>query len=158
MKLHTKRMIAIFAYWLGILFTSLLLCVGVLWAGDAMADEIQPESRTYGIHTVSVHSRSGFNNVNPGMYVRWPSGAVVGGYLNSERRASLYAGWHLESEAHPFGLTAMIVTGYRDGIQVGIVPSVRMRLDERTSLRLVLVPKIKNSGAAAAHIVLEVTL
>ena len=154
MKLHMKRMIAIFAYWLGMLFTSLLLCVGVLLAGDAMADE----TRTYGVHTVSVHSRSGFNNVNTGMYVRWPSGAMVGGYLNSERRGSLYAGWHLESDAHPIGLTAMIVTGYRAGIKVGVVPSIRMRLDESTSLRLLLVPKTQKSGAAAAHLTLEVTL
>lgn len=143
-------MIAIFAYWVGMLCLSLVLSLCVLFAGAAMAQET-----TYGAHVGSAHSERGFNNFNPGAYVVTASGLIVGGYYNSERRGTLYAGKHWQGET--FGVTAALITGYRRGPFVGVVPSARIGLRPGMAARVAFVPKIEKGGAAALHFSLEVT-
>jgi hypothetical protein len=83
---------------------------------------------TVGLHIASYHDAPGFNNTNPGLYVKLDNGVVIGGYHNSLRRQSLYAGKHYslyESGAMELGLTVGLVGGYHGNkysIADGIVP------------------------------------
>lgn len=66
-----------------------------------------------GIHMLSWHSDPGFNNVNPGVYVRTECGIQVGAFYNSERSLSIYATYTFESKEHPFFAFIGGSTGYK---------------------------------------------
>ena len=70
-------------------------------------------AQVIGVNLVSRHfpARSYQNNFNPGAYVKWDNGIVLGGYRNTLWRPSFYAGYVLESG--PFALTIGAVTGYQ---------------------------------------------
>ncbi|MBV8035997.1 MAG: hypothetical protein JOY88_13170 [Pelomonas sp.] len=62
---------------------------------------------------VSLHSRSGYENVNPGLYLHWRSGWVAGAYRNSYRSTSAYGGWLWEiDDRKRFSLLLGLVNGY----------------------------------------------
>jgi hypothetical protein len=82
-----------------------------------------------GVHLFSAHSRDGMNNVNPGVFVRTPSGFTAGAYENSvsgtryagagePRRISTYAAWSFETSDGRFALTVGGATGYGRRAQV----------------------------------------
>jgi hypothetical protein len=82
-----------------------------------------------GAHLVSVHSRTGMNNDNPGVFMRLPAGFTAGVYENSvsrtrfagagePRRISTYAGWTFETAGGRFALTLGGATGYGRQAQV----------------------------------------
>lgn len=62
-----------------------LLAVLLLLPLFASADGL-----TYGVHLGSYHSSPGYNNVNPGVYVRTGNGLQVGAYYNSYKHPSVY--------------------------------------------------------------------
>ena len=66
-----------------------------------------------GIHITSMHlpERENINNINPGIYYRDPSGFVLGTYLNSVRRQSVYLGY--TAEMGIWAVTIGAVTGYQ---------------------------------------------
>lgn len=83
----------------------------ILAAVIAVASPVQAD--TIGVHVGSYHfSGYKFNNFNPGVYWRGDSGFTLGGYRNSYKRNSLYAGWTFEDESKRFSLTLGAVTGY----------------------------------------------
>jgi hypothetical protein len=130
-----------------------------------------------GMHLVSVHSHASypvcnqgvieqrrFEAVNPGLYMRLPSGLTAGLYRNSFGVASAYAGWTFETADGRWALTVGGITGYgRTPGQVAplIVPSVRLGLDELGapgwSARLSFAAKNPrdSSTAAALHLSVE---
>ena len=114
-----------------------------------------------GLHLATVHSASGFCNVNPGAYAVWTSGFTVGAYRNSEcEKVSAYAGWTWQTEGRlRAGLTAGLVTGYRRSpVMPLLVPSVAFDLSPSTTVRLTYVPKVEKGGAHALHVALEFPL
>lgn len=128
-------------------------------ASPALALELEKPS-TFGAHLVSVHGGGrgeparGWNNVNPGMYLRWHNGLTVGAFHNSEWRTSAYAGWTFSDSADRFSVTAGLVTGYqRAAVMPLLVPSVRIGLNNNTSARLSLLAPPK--GAPAIHLSVE---
>jgi len=66
-----------------------------------------------GLHLLSWHSYSEFNNINPGVYVRTECGIQVGAFYNSERNLSVYTTYTLESKHHPFFAFVGGSTGYQ---------------------------------------------
>lgn len=72
-------------------------------------------SQTIGVHVVSMHmpARPDQNNQNLGLYVRSADGWTLGGYRNTLRRTSLYAGGTM-SLLGPLDLTAGVISGYQD--------------------------------------------
>ena len=71
------------------------------------------DSLTIGLHVASVHipSISGYNDFNPGLYLRESSyGATAGFYRNSFSRPSYYVGW--TGTLKPFSIMLGAVTGY----------------------------------------------
>lgn len=104
---------------------------------------------TVGLHVASHHwpDRDYQNNSNPGLYVRTPDGWTFGGYRNTLRRTSVYAGYTWESG--PFALGAGLITGYqrRDGVGAWrtpvapfIVPSVALPRMFGVTPRLSIIP------------------
>ena len=81
------------------------------------------QAATLGVHAGSAHFPGGSyqNNFNPGVYLRTDDGITVGGYYNTLRRLSLYAGYTFEYG--PLGLLGGVVTGYQpktiDGLSYG---------------------------------------
>jgi hypothetical protein len=73
-----------------------------------------------GVHVGSQHFGSnkyappdGYNNFNPGLYVRWHNGLTAGFYRNSLYKPSVYAGWTFtEPWLQMFSLTVGFVSGY----------------------------------------------
>ena len=114
-----------------------------------------------GLHLATVHSASGFCNVNPGAYAVWEGGFTVGTYRNSEcEKVSAYAGWTWQTEGRlRAGLTAGLVTGYRRSpVMPLLVPSIAFDLSPSTTVRLTYVPKVEKGGAHALHVALEFPL
>ena len=114
-----------------------------------------------GLHLATVHSASGFCNVNPGAYAVWEGGFTVGTYRNSEcEKFSAYAGWTWQTEGRlRAGITAGLVTGYRRSpFMPLLVPSVAFDLSPSTTVRLTYVPKVEKGGAHALHVALEFPL
>ena len=70
-------------------------------------------AQVIGVHLVSHHfpARAEQNNVNPGAYVKWANGVVLGGYRNTLSRPSFYLGYVFGHG--PFELTVGAITGYQ---------------------------------------------
>jgi hypothetical protein len=132
-------------------YRHLTFCLALL-AGSAAA-------QTVGIHTVSVHEHSGFNNINPGLYIRYDNGLTGGFYRNSYKRESAYLGYTIETRSfHNLSAAATIggVTGYPAArVMPLVVPSIAYHFDQ-SAIRLGIVPRPPKTGAAAAlHLMLE---
>lgn len=114
-----------------------------------------------GLHLATAHSAPGFENANPGVYLRAESGFTAGAYRNSYGRASAYLGWTFESGdflgQRRFALTVGAVTGYpARAVSALLVPSVRFGLVDDVSLRLAFIPKPPEIGAAyGLHLSIE---
>lgn len=124
-----------------------------------LATFVAPDARAdvAGLHVASIHSKSGFCGLNLGAYYRWEAGWQVGGYRNSECRASFYVGWHIETSGRlRAGIGLGGVTGYKgQGVQPVVMPSVAYSLTERESIRLIFLPKRDPKSAAVLHMTLE---
>jgi hypothetical protein len=118
-------------------------------------------AQTFGVHVGSVHDRDGFNNVNPGLYVRLDSGLTLGTVYNSERRQSYYAGWTWSAPLHErveASVTLGAITGYETGVLPMAVPSLAVAVGDNTKLRVSWLQKVYKRGANAVHFSIEVGL
>ena len=114
-----------------------------------------------GLHLATVHSVSGFCNINPGAYAVWEGGFTVGAYRNSEcEKVSAYAGWTWQTEGRlRAGVTAGLITGYRRApVMPLLVPSVSFYISPSTTVRLSFLPKVEKGGANALHYSVEFPL
>lgn len=109
-----------------------------------------------GLHLVSVHDKSGFNNVNPGVYVNH-KGLTAGLYHNSEHKPSAYLGYTFSGDlplSMKWGVTVGAITGYsRHKVEALVVPSIAIK-DPLFggAWRLSYAAKIKKDGAQALHL------
>ena len=110
---------------------------------------------TVGLHLVSVHMPAHeFNNFNPGIYYRNDDGWTAGGYYNSLRKASVYAGYTWQYRA--LGLTVGGATGYQYALQPLLVPSLRLFNHEGVSARLAYIPRVeKHIESNVLHLTVE---
>jgi hypothetical protein len=110
---------------------------------------------TVGLHLASVHTPARhFNNTNPGLYYRSDDGWTAGGYRNSLRHTSVYAGYTWQYGA--LGLTTGGVTGYQDAVQPMLVPSLRLFTHEGISARLAYIPRVEKRIASNVwHLMVE---
>lgn len=121
-----------------------------------------------GIHTVTWHDHATtsdgapYHSVTPGLYVRTDAGLTLGVLSNSIGRISTYAGWTWHTdEQRPISaaLTAGGITGYTDRpVRPLLIPSLRTRLTDTTSVRVLLLPKGSPKSAAAVSLAFEVVL
>lgn len=122
---------------------------------------------TVGVHAYTWHTRphaeggplGGYENVNPGLYLRLPSGLSGGVYRNSYRRTTAWLGWTWETDRQRpvgVGLTVGGATGYEAcGVCPLVVPSLRLG-SERAALRVSYLPKPPQyGGSAGVHFSLE---
>ncbi len=114
-------------------------------------------AQTIGLHLASWHSKPGFNNVNPGLYVRSADGWTLGGYRNSYDQPTVYAGWTLERDVLGVraGLTAGLATGYEKPWL--LVPSVSLPAGW-ARVRLAWIPRIRPGDAHVLHLAVETEL
>ena len=112
------------------------------------------EIAAVGVHVGSWHSEPGFNNANPGAYVRTADGWTAGVYRNSIQHTSVYAGW-TTGTALADGVRAEVTLGAITGYQIPLlpmaIPSVRFALGDHLGARLILIPRI--SPKFGAHVV-----
>jgi hypothetical protein len=92
------------------------MCVGAACAFVAFAivGSKKACAQTIGAHVATGHFKAGSHTGSPGLYVRFASGVVVGGYRNSlttpERRTSFYVAQTWEFDR--YALLAGVVSGY----------------------------------------------
>lgn len=115
---------------------------------------------TVGLHLVSAHSNQSqaWREFNPGVYLRWSNGATVGTYLNSVNRQSFYLGWTGDwpvARRASLGLTLGAISGYSRPVQPLVVPSLRVGVTERASVRTAIVINPRPGGANALHLSAE---
>lgn len=122
----------------------------------AGATETDTPKDTLGIHLFSQHiPKADYNNINPGLYYRLKEGPVAGIYRNSVRRTSVYAGYTWQYGR--FDLTTGAVTGYTNGAQLLLVPSVAMFTVHGATARLAFIPRIeKRIGSHVLHVAVEI--
>jgi hypothetical protein len=114
-----------------------------------------------GVHLVSAHAQGQWNDQNYGMYVRWTSGQVLGTYRNSEYRQSVYAGQVFTVVDGPVitaDVMVGVVSGYASGAIPAVIPTVGVRVADRTVLRTTFVPRVTRYGSAAVHLSVEFEL
>ncbi len=120
--------------------------------------------QTLGVHTFSVHSASGYNGVNPGLYALWGNGVAVGAFHNSYRRNSIYAGWLWSIDRDQrFGVLLGAATGYGETSEKMLLapivaPSVRFELKRGAYARLSLFPDPRQGAVQVLHLSFEWTL
>lgn len=126
------------------------------------------ESVTVGAHLGTYHIRPGYNNINPGVYVRWGY-FTAGTYHNSINKQSTYVGltYEWETPSWPLisavALTAGGVSGYpARSVIPFVMPSLRFDVYKDVSLRTALVPeplfvnrKLTGIRAAGVHFSIE---
>lgn len=117
-----------------------------------------------GLHTVSVHSASGYNGVNPGVYLHWRNGVTAGAFYNSYEHTSTYVGWlwHID-KANRFGVLFGAVTGYgstaeRMPLAPLVAPSARWAVNDNLSARISLFPDPRQGAVQVLHLSLEWSL
>lgn len=112
-------------------------------------------AQTVGLHLGSWHSEPGYNNANPGVYVRLENGLTAGAYRNSFRKTSVYAGWTWQADIAGFrpAITAGLISGYRHPFLV--VPSIAAPEIGSVRLRVAYVPRLDPKGAHVIHLMAE---
>jgi hypothetical protein len=126
----------------------LLALAALAWAPGALAD-------TIGLHIASHHAPAkNYNNSNPGIYYRSDEGWTVGGYRNSLRKTSVYAGYTWK-----FGVldvTTAGVTGYFNKVQPLLVPSISLFTYQGITPRIAYIPRVeKKIGSHVLHLMVE---
>lgn len=125
------------------------------FAACAVLSEARAET-TIGAHIGSWHSEPGYNNVNPGLYVVH-NGWTVGGYRNSIRKDSFYAGYTFQyamGRVIP-SLTAGAITGYRTSPAPLLAPSLAIQATADFRVRILYLPKVRFTGAHVLHLAIE---
>lgn len=114
-----------------------------------------------GLHLGSGHftNETGeqLNNMNPGGYVEFKGGLVVGGYHNSIRRNSYYAGYnHRFPSWGPVTPSVMggVITGYYKTPTLALVPSLSLAV-AGAELRLSYIPKVSLTKVHTLHLSIE---
>lgn len=80
-----------------------------------------------GLHVASLHSKAGYNDVNPGVYIESQCGIVAGAYYNSYRQPSVQIGWRGEPDRLPLFIEVGAVTGYpRHAVEAYAMGGVRL--------------------------------
>ncbi len=115
-----------------------------------------------GLHLGSQHFGNDtgqvMNNVNPGGYVEFKNGLIIGGYRNSINRDSYYAGYNYRFPAvGPVTPSVMggVVTGYYKSPTLAIVPSLSVELAPGFEARVSYVPKVAATKVHALHLSIE---
>jgi hypothetical protein len=103
-------------------------------------------SLVLGLHLATAHVDPGMKNLNPGVYAVC-DGIIAGTYRNSLGGTTAYAGYRWDITPH-VGLTAAVGAGYGKGLQVGIIPSVRVGHNWRLNF---IVPS-RITGGGGIHI------
>jgi len=101
------------------------------------------ESKTVvGLHLASIHSATGYNNFNPGVYIEFNNHFTLGHYYNSNYRESTYLGYTYSISSN-IELTGGLTTGYQLFKYTPLlVPSYKFNnfIDSDT-LRIAFVPR-----------------
>lgn len=124
-----------------------------------------------GFHLFSHHSPGrDYNNINPGAYIVQPAscgdGIVLGGYLNSYKRFTVYGGCYFSlyrTSVFSVDFFGGLATGYRHeetpvnigGVALLGMPSFRLNINSSTGLRFTYVPRIEKRGASLLHLSVE---
>jgi len=109
-----------------------------------------------GLHLASMHSRPGFENINPGIYAINRCGWMAGAYRNSFDQPSLYVARLIDPPRAVWFVSAGLITGYDRPLTPVIAVGAKARLTPNLTLRLTFVPEVGNlNNAAVAHLSLE---
>ena len=141
----------------------------------AMGSNALAEDVTVGVHMASYHTSSqywhdgqqyDYNNINPGLYIRFPSGATIGAFKNSYNQGSVYGGWTfnlLEYSGFTLDLTVGVVSGYQ-GYSSGsngvvkpmVLPSIATpELFDGVRGRLSVIPSTQSDVPTVLHLSVE---
>jgi hypothetical protein len=147
-----------------VLFQIILAAVFLMGLSEARAEEV-PQIQV-GIHLATWHSKPGFNNINPGVYLREvKSGATIGAYCNSESssarfpdaercKLATYAGktWSYQVNQHvTISATAGFIGGYERGIMPMVLPSALIGNHLRVVIIPAVDPKVRTWAVHAAY-------
>jgi hypothetical protein len=111
------------------------------------------------LHLGSWHDRSGYDNANLGLAVRWSGGLTVGGFHNSLGRPSYYGGLVVpifDRRSVRLELMSGVITGYSEAspLDVVAVPTLGWHLSQRNTLQIVFIPRFV-IPANAIHLMFE---
>ena len=123
----------------------------------AMAAPASVKAATVGLHLASKHDKPGFNDTNPGVYLRNRGGYTVGTVYNSVDRQAFYAGYTFSRNLGKTEVAVTVggITGYSLPVTPMIVPSVAVSITENLRVRFNYLAKIHIDGANALHLAIE---
>jgi hypothetical protein len=141
-----------------VLFSAATLLAAVLTILPTSASAAPP---AWIVHTVSAHTRSGYDGNNFGLAYRWANGAVTGAFHNSYGRTSAYAGWLWSpAEQQRWSIFLGAATGYGDTtesmpIAPIVAPSFSTPLTDASRLRLSWFADPRKGAAQVLHLSFE---
>jgi len=110
------------------------------------------ENTTIGFHLGSVHSATGYNDFNPGVYIKFQNNITFGNYYNSNYHQSTYAGY-----TYAYNNNIDITTGLITGYQIYrytplLIPSYKFpNLIDAVTLRVAFIPRF--FGVVQANVI-----
>lgn len=111
-----------------------------------------------GLHLGTMHSQDGYNDINPGAYIRTDCNIVAGAYYNSESNMSAYAGMVFEKplgRLAPFVVVGAVV-GYESyPVAPLLTPGLGIKVSDRVAVRLVYLPGGIEKSPHGLHAALE---
>jgi hypothetical protein len=119
---------------------------------------VDSSATTIGLHLGSVHDKPGFNDTNPGIYLKTDSGITVGTVYNSVRKQGFYAGYtfvKMLTNSIEASVTLGGITGYKMTVTPMVIPSVAYKFSSGYSVRSAFLAKINSDGANAVTFMLE---
>jgi hypothetical protein len=115
---------------------------------------------TLGTHVASGHAKGGYNNFNPGMYLRYQDWAA-GFYRNSRDVTSAYLAYTPEVQLTPRFSAAIALgaaLGYGPGLRPMALPSLAIALDRTSRIRLSAAPRVGEMKSAFIHLSYEISV
>lgn len=113
-----------------------------------------------GLHLVSWHDEPGYNNHNPGVYVKSECGLTAGVYKNSVRKTTAYIGYTYDPPKLPFWASVAVATGYHSETRMRLTPIAMIGIKspqyEGFRFRLGYIPKISGvNNVNVVHLMIE---
>ena len=116
------------------------------------------QAQTVGLHLASIHDKPGFNNTNPGIYLKTESGFTLGAVVNSENNPAFYMGktYTKPMSSGDLSMTVGGIHGYKLAPIVPlVVPSLGVNCGEKTTCRISYLTQLHKNGANALHFSIE---
>ncbi len=119
---------------------------------------VTANATTIGLHIGSKHDKPGFNDNNPGLYIKTDKKYTFGTVYNSVNKQAYYAGYTYDYQLTnnlEASVTLGGITGYNAPVTPMIIPSVSYNVFNKAKVRIAFLPQVYKNGSNAITLMIE---